>query len=163
MTAGIPYIETRRLVLREITEGDTELVISLRSIPDVYKYFLSAHKITADEHIKWYRNQYLYDENRLDYVARIKGENDAIGIFGIKKSERNIIEISYILNKLYRGKGYAYEAVFALLEFAKKEWECKTAIAKIHKDNKNSIHFAEGSGFNPALQEGNFITYSKQL
>jgi len=64
---------------------------------------------------------------------------------------------------LYRGKGYAYEAVSALLAFIKKEWECKTAIAKIHKDNKPSIHFIENSGFNPVLQEGSFITYIKRL
>lgn len=163
MILRMPDIETKRLTLKEITEKDTEVVIMLRSNPDVYKYFLSAHEITAIEHIKWFKNQYLYDENRFEYIARIRENNITIGVFGIKKIEEKVVEISYILNQLYRGKGYAHEAVFALLGFVKEEWECKTAIAKIHKDNKASIHFAENSGFNSVLQEGNFVTYSKQL
>lgn len=159
----IPDINTRRLVLKEMIEEDTDIVVRLRSDPDIYKYFFSAHKLTAIEHIKWYRNQYLYDKNRYDYVARIKENYYAIGVFGIKKIEKNVVEISYILNQLYRGKGYAYEAVSALLEFVNKEWGCETVVAKIHKNNKTSIHFAENLGLGSVLQEGNFITYSKQL
>ncbi len=163
MTSRTPDIETGRLILKEITEKDTEVIIRLRSNPDVYKYFLSVHELTATEHIKWFKTQYLHDESRFDYIARVKGNNIAIGVFGIKKMGQKIVETNYILNHLYRGKGYAHEAIFALLEFAKQEWECKTAIAKIHKDNNASIHFAESSGFNPVFQEGNFITYNKQL
>lgn len=156
-------LSTRRLALKEITEEDTEFVVMLRSEPEVYRYFFSSHKITSAEHIEWFRKQYLHDGSRFDYVARVKDGSYAIGVFGIKKTGKNAVEISYILDPAYRGRGYAFEAVSALLEFAKKEWECETAVAKIHKENKASMHFAESSGFSPVLQEDSFITYKRQL
>ena len=56
-------------MLKEITLDDTELIVQLRSEPEVYRYFLSPHRITVSEHIKWYTEHYLSDPDRIECTA----------------------------------------------------------------------------------------------
>ena len=58
-----PLIISKRLSFREITEEDTAFIVKLRSDPDVYRFFLSPKEITAKDHLHWYFNHYVFDEN----------------------------------------------------------------------------------------------------
>lgn len=165
MMSKTPDIDTKRLILKEITEKDTELIVKWRSEANVHKYFLSPHVTTANEHMEWFKTRYLYNMNRFDYIARTKEDGTAVGVFGIKIAHelKDTVEISYILDSLYYGKGYAKEATSKLIEFAKDKWKCNVAIAKIHMDNKNSVHFIEKLGFSFISKKGYFVIYSKKL
>ena len=147
-----------------ISESDSEIIVKLRSNPDVYKFFLCPHQITIEEHINWYRNNYIKDENRIDWVGTNKAQK-SVGVFSIKRSIpcSAEVEVSYILDPAEYGKGYAKEAVRRLMTFCKDCWEAEEAIADIHKKNYASIHFIESLGYNLEYENDNFIRYIKKL
>ena len=164
MAINVQCIETKRLKLRNICEEDTDYIVKWRSDEKVYRYFLSPHPINVDEHLNWYKNKYVMDVNRIDWMA-VDNEDEPVGVFGVKKDSSNddTAEISYIVSPQERGKGYAEEAIGALLYFLESEWNCKYAIAEIHEENKASIHFAAKLGFQLYKKNKNFLLYRKQL
>lgn len=162
---SVPTIKTQRLSLRGIEEQDTEAIVKMRSNPDVFRYFLSPHKITTDEHLAWFQSSYIADINRYDWIA-INELSKVIGLFGVKRIEDTSTELSYLLDIGQCGKGYATEAVNAILQFCISEWHVKVAVANVHKDNESSIKFIERLGFSVKNSKDtyfNFIRYEKIL
>lgn len=165
VNAGVSRLEADRLMLCEITEEDTSLIVKWRSDPEVYRYFLSPHPLTAEEHLDWYKNRYLHQNNRVDWVAAEKATGKRVGIFGIKREKAGDAEaeVSYLLAPEFRGKGYAAEAVERILKFASDQWLCHGAVARIHGNNQESIRFIGNLGFVWLETVGNFVTYRKTL
>ncbi|MDE5639479.1 MAG: GNAT family N-acetyltransferase [Odoribacter sp.] len=160
-----PRLITERLILEEIAEKDTERIAAWRSNPDVYRFFLSPHPLSAKEHRNWFQNQYIWDRNRLDWMAVRKDNKEAVGIFGIKRQEEGSAEaeISYLLEPTEHGQGYAREAVDCIMEFASKSWHCNSCIAVIHMDNCDSVKFAVRLGFVAIDTYGSFVRYKREL
>ena len=158
----VPVLQTIRLTLRGITEEDTRAIVTLRSDPNVYKFFVSPHQITDKEHLTWYKNNYLFNDNRIDWIAFDAADN-LVGVFGIKRETKDSkeAEVSYILLPEQYGKGYAAEAVNRLMQFCKDEWNCGSVIAEVHNENVISIRFAERLGFGKKEIKGMFIIYRK--
>ena len=113
---------SERLRFTEITEKDAENIVAWRSDPNVYQYFVFAHKITLEEHLKWYNERYLQDDTRVDYIACLQNTEEPIGVFGIKKVDGESAEVNYLLKPVAQGKGYAKEAVSWLMEEAARKW-----------------------------------------
>ena len=158
-----PELYTERLRLSDMTENEAPSVVEWRSDPEVYKYFVSPHKISLEEHLNWFRNRYVYDTNRFDWIA-FDNDNEPIGVFGAKRNDENsdAAEVSYILSPKYYGKGYAGEAVEKVIGFCREYWNCRVVIAEIHKDNLNSIKFIERLGFSKESSNGDFVIYSRK-
>lgn len=154
--------ETKRLILREITEDDAEMIVKWRSDPAVYCYFYHPHKITVNEHLNWYRNKYLYDHNNVDFIAIEKCSERRIGVFGIVRSGQEA-EVSYLLDNEYQKKGYASEAVNGLIEYAITKWKVKSITAGIHRNNHASIQLVKRLGFQLQKRQGDFLFYRKKV
>lgn len=165
MNGMAPQLRTDRLFLDEITEQDTELIVTWRSDPEVYKYFLFPHLLKAEEHLKWFRDKYILDGNRLNWMAVTKAKGEHIGVFGIKRQENNLasVEVSYLLAPEYQGKGYAREALGQVMWYAEKVWGAKEAVAEIHAENKESLKFARNLGFEYLRKKGDFALYIRKL
>lgn len=160
MASNVPTIKTNRLKLRNISIEDAETIVLLRADPSVYRFFLSPHKITIEEHIDWYNNIYLKDDNIYNWIA-IDEKNNSIGIFGIRRNINNseTIEISYILSPSYKGYGYAREAVLAIINFFSENLNSKYIVAQIHKNNTDSIKFIKNLGLTEVTSNGDFYNY----
>lgn len=158
-----PVLNTDRLKLTDITENDAPVIVQWRSDPNVYQYFVNPHKITLEEHLNWFHNNYTYDANRYDWIAY--SNNEPIGVFGIKRDsfDSDSAEISYILSPEHYGKGYAREAVERIIYYCKNDWNCSVIIADIHKDNFMSIKFIEHLCFVKSSINGKFIRYTLKL
>lgn len=155
-------IYTKRLILREINEDDTEFIVKLRSNYDVYRFFVYPHKISIEEHLEWYRNSYLKNNDRIDMIAFNKQE--PIGIFGINRNNNNgEFEVNYILSTSHYKRGYAREAVESIINYGKIKWNCNTVIAIIHNLNKQSINFIQKIGFSYSYKSGKFICYRRNI
>lgn len=161
---SLPTLKTERLTLKGITESDADTIVNLRSIPEVYRYFLNPHQITKEEHLRWYFGKYIQDNNRLDWIG-IDSNQKSIGIFGVKRnaSDGKEAEISYILDQKEYGKGYASEAIHRLTNYCKRYWKIETFIADIHVDNLASIHFIEKQGYFVIAKFGDFLRYKKLI
>lgn len=152
---------TKRLVLEGLNLSHSEAIVGFRSREEVYKYFKNPHKISIEEHNAWFENRYLADETRLDFVIKLESSGEIVGTCGI--SDLNIsdgsMEVSYLLAPDFQGKGYASEAVNALIEYGFLKWGIKCVFATIHKDNKPSIKFVEKLNFQLVNTDGDFLEY----
>ena len=159
----VPVLYTARLTLRGIVEEDTHVIVALRSDPNVYKFFVSPHQITEEEHLTWYKHSYLSNGNRIDWITFDTASN-LVGVFGVKREDENSAEaeVSYILSPEQYGKGYASEAVKRLIQFCRDEWKCKYVTAEVHKDNNDSIRFAEKLGFIQIRSNGLFFHFRRK-
>lgn len=155
-------METKRLYLREIEEDDSELIVRWRSDPAIYKFFKSPHRIVLEEHLNWFRKIYQGDHNRTDYMCIEKASEKKIGVFGLI-FEGDKVEVSYLLAPEAQHKGFAAEAIYELIEMAKKEHGSKQVVAEINKDNESSINFVQKMGFSIVAMNGDFLIYGKEL
>lgn len=161
---NVTELKSERLTFREITYDDAGKIVEWRGDPKVYIFFTRPHKVTLEEHLHWYNNKYLCDENRIDFMA-LDGQMSKVGVFGLKRSLEDIkkIEISYILAPQHYHKGYAGEGVERICAFAKEYWHSEYAVAEIHKDNINSIRFIKRLGFEAVASNGDFVSFERGL
>lgn len=151
------------LLLRQILETDAEAIVQLRSDPASYRLFRSPHRLTLEEHRQWFREIYLPDKNRIDWIALLDGR--PVGLFGLRRVQgiSEQVEVSYLLEPAARGQGYAGAAVTSLLQWAAKEWHSQTAFAEIHQENESSIRFVCRMGFCFWKEEPPFVFYRRKL
>ena len=125
------YIETERLIIRELRETDIEGIFELDSNTEVHKYLGNNPIKTKEEAIniiQFIRNQ--YKERGIGRFAVIeKKSGEFIGWSGFKlnKGEKetlngfdNFIDIGYRFIPKYWKKGYGLESAIACLDFGFK-------------------------------------------
>ena len=153
-----------RLQYREICLEDAPLIVKWRSDPEVYKFFTAPHKVTLEEHINWYKNNYLANSNRLDFMA-LDSNGIEVGVFGIRRENEddNEVEVSYLLAPEYYKRGFATEGVKWCIDYCIEHWNSKTVKAEIHNENDSSIRLVNRLGFKLKTSDGNFFFFFKEL
>lgn len=156
------FLTTDRLLFREINETDTADIVKWRSDEDVYKFFKYPHRITVEEHVSWFNNNYKNNNSRTDYICIEKSSGKKIGVFGLIHNGMDC-EINYLLSPEAKHKGYAQEALKFFVQYAHSNFNSKRIMAEIHKDNMPSINLINRIGFQIESEEGSFIVYSMIL
>ena len=140
------FIETPRLILREIIFTDVERIFLLDSNPAVMKY-IGVKPVTtleeSEETIKKIRNQ--YQENGIARWAVIEKESNLlIGWSGLKlltepiNGFKNVYELGYRFLPESWGKGYATESGKAVLDYGFNEMKLDKIYACVDIENFNS-------------------------
>ena len=160
----VPLLETERLALQEITPEDADRIVLWRSDRSVYRYFQAPHRLSKEEHMAWYENEYVTDDDRFQWIGARKDTGEKIGVFGVKRDRANgqEAEISYLLDRQSRCCGFAGEAIKKIMEWC-MENGMTSFKAMIHEENRDSIGFVERMGFCKDRQEGCFILYRRQI
>lgn len=138
-----PILETERLILREINEKDKEALYELLSDCDVAKYdyfYPIASKEEALEFIKRYREE-LNEEEEITWGIISKETNNLVGTccLGDFDEEARRAEIGYDIVRAQWGKGYATEAVKAIIDFGLTNMNLNRIEAFITPGNDNSV------------------------
>jgi len=136
------YIETERLIFRDIIEDDYLGLFELDSDPEVHKYLGNNPVINIQQSkdvVKFIQNQ--YKKNKIGRWAIIeKSSNEFIGWGGLKYEEGlvpnfNYYDLGYRLIKKYWGKGYATENAIASLKYGFETKKLNEIFAAAHIDN----------------------------
>ncbi len=149
------FVETERLILREIVHDDIDGLFELDSNPKVHKYL--GNKPVQDkekliEVINFIRNQYI--ENGIGRWAIIeKSTNSFLGWTGLKFVKENInnhsnyYDLGYRLIEKYWGKGFATESAIASLKYGFENLGLNEIYASAHIDNITSNKILLKIGF----------------
>ncbi len=143
----ITELYSERLYLRKMEIKDSKSLFKIWSDPDVTKFmnienFKSEHQAVE---IITYLDQ-LANENKVIRYSIIELEsNEIIGSCGYNSVdfENDKAEIGYDIAKHYWGKGYAPEAISALLQYAFHSLNLNRIEAKVEPENLNSIKVLE--------------------
>jgi RimJ/RimL family protein N-acetyltransferase len=117
--------------------------------------------LTLQGHIAWFINSYLHNTFRYDYVIAEKASQTRIGTIGVSNLDyhKKSCVLSYMIAvKAYQRRGFAGEAIVAMMERVKREG-IEVFIAEIHQDNIASLGTVEKLGFLQYSQEGNFLLF----
>jgi ribosomal-protein-alanine N-acetyltransferase len=145
------FVETERLILREMGNDDLEGMFALDSNAIVHKFLGGKPiktKVEAQKHIDYIRMQYdTYGIGRWAVIEKTTGE--FIGWSGLKlnfenemNGYRNFIDVGYRLIPKYWGKGYATESAKAAIDygFEKKEYKAIYGLAELdYKASRNIL------------------------
>lgn len=148
---ALPTIRTSRLVLRTITPGDVDAVFSIFGDPELTRYW--GHPTLADRDAA----ETLVDEIRagaasgelFQWGITPGGTADLIGTCTLASIDRQHrrAEIGAALAPEHRGRGYAEEAVRAVIDHGFGELDLHRITADVDPRNAPALRLVERLGF----------------
>ncbi|QNO15856.1 GNAT family N-acetyltransferase [Alkalicella caledoniensis] len=150
-----PELETDRLILRQVEEGDLEQLFEMLSDAEVAKfdYFYPINsKEEAMNFIGRYRKE-LEKNEEITWGVILKETNELIGTccFGDFNDGARRTEIGYDITQKQWNKGYATEALKAIIDYGFNVMNLNRIEATITPGNNASIKVLEKLNF---VQEG---------
>ncbi|MGB2992392.1 MAG: GNAT family N-acetyltransferase [Paenisporosarcina sp.] len=146
-----PIIETKHLLLRRITRGDTNDMFEMRRDPRMYEFLDTKVDENAEE-TKSYINKMNQgiDENKwIIWAIEHKQSCKVIGticIWNINKKESSG-ELGYGIIPDYQGKGLMKESLVSVIEYGFKLMGLKVMEAYTEEHNEKSIKLLESCEF----------------
>lgn len=147
----LPRLEGERIVLRQLSESDTDDVFSIYGDEAVIRYWSSPAHVSPDD------ARSLIEETRKQFKARtmfewgaaLKENDRVIGTFTLLNLDlpHRRAEVGYALNREFWGAGYATEGLELLIAFAFGPLDLHRLEADVHPDNKGSFRVLEKQGF----------------
>jgi RimJ/RimL family protein N-acetyltransferase len=113
------YLETDRLVLRELTPDDADDIVELDSDPAVMLYINGGRPTPRaeieDEILPFWLAFYDHDHGYGFWAAVEKSTGEFLGWFHYRPQTTDAVELGYRLRRSAWGKGYATEGCRALI------------------------------------------------
>ena len=145
------YLETQRLILRNLKGTDLQAYLQFRNSEFVLRYNAMARQSTeeAEEYI---RNNLTNDR----HVAIARKDTDAfVGMIYVEQDslryKANSLQVSYWLGEPYSAQGVMTEALGALVQYLLSQDDVNSITARVFADNPGSGKLLRRLGF---LQEG---------
>jgi [ribosomal protein S5]-alanine N-acetyltransferase len=141
--------QTPRLILRQFTEADAPLILSLNSDPEILKYLHEPILETIEQAEKVLQDIILpqYKNNLGRWAMHTKNNMDFIGWCGLKyRSDIDEIDLGYRLMQKAWGKGFATEAAQHTLDHGLNKLQLKLITGRAHIENIASIKVLEKIG-----------------
>ena len=140
------FVETPRLILREIISEDLDRIFLLDRNPDVMRYIGVEQVKTIEESVETINKiRKQYQENGIARWAVIEKESNLlIGWSGLKlltepiNGFKNVYELGYRFLPEFWGKGYATESGKAVLEYGFYQMNLSKIYACVDIENSGS-------------------------
>jgi RimJ/RimL family protein N-acetyltransferase len=151
----IPVVETERLILRAHQLSDFEAYVALWRDPVVTRYIGGRARTREESWVRFLRHAGMWHHIGFGFwVIEEKRSGQLIGEAGfhdllrdIQPSLEGTLEAGWSLLPHVHGKGYASEAIRAMLGWAAANHPDKAITCFIDPDNPASIRVAEKCGF----------------
>lgn len=135
-----------KIIIRQITDNDLELLMAWRSNPLIYKFFyIQKEPLKWEEHYSWWMSR----ENRVDWIILLRENNTIRKVGSVNVSQLNTDnpEIGILIGEFFLwGKHIGRHSVSLVLKWL-KNIGYKKAHARILENNIRSIKLFESLGF----------------
>ncbi len=163
--------ETERLFIREFNMQDTKSLSIILLNPEVMKY--SFRDICSTKDIESYIESCLYNYKKYGFgqwAVIDKKNSQLIGICGLNygfNKDNTITHVNYRFAVSSWGKGFALEALKAIINYSKIVLKLNILYALIEPVNVKSVSLALNCGFKPEREviykERKLVFYKKVL
>lgn len=161
--------ETTRLLFRRFTIKDSGRLTYLFNDEDVVRYLISLPYPYTESHAKeWisHQNENFIQDRIYDFAIIDKSDEKIMGTISLTNNQKHKNgSISYMIGKDYWNKGYATEALKAIIEYAFSMKGYHKVYAEHFEDNKSSGRVMqkagmgfEGEKIDHVFKDGKFIT-----
>jgi RimJ/RimL family protein N-acetyltransferase len=151
MIATMKVLETDRLIVRWLSPDDADFILKLLNEPSWLRFIGNKSVRTREDARAYISKGPVEMYSRLGfglYLVELKEEGRAIGMCGlIKRDALDDVDIGFAFFPAYWGKGYAYEAASAVMEYGKTAFGLKRLVAITSPDNDASVRLLEKLGF----------------
>ncbi len=152
-------LETERLILRNIDLKDLDTFLEYRNDPTVAKYQSwepTLNRMQVSDFIKNLQAQKIGEPGKWNQIVWILKKNMVhIGDCALKVQEDNMqAELGFTLSRNYQGKGYAYEAMGALINYVFEKLNLHRIFSTTDCKNSSAIKLLKNLGMR---KEGHFI------
>lgn len=146
-----PIIETKHLLLRKITLGDTNDMFEMRKDPRMYEFLSTKVDENPEETITYIEkmNRGIDEEKWFIWAIEQKQSNKVIGticIWNINKEEKTG-ELGYGIIPDYRGQGFMKESLVSVIEYGFEVMKLNIIEAYTEEHNEKSINLLESCEF----------------
>lgn len=138
-----------RVILKEITREDTELIIHWRNKKFVQERFIFQEKLTKEEHEKWLSDMVATGRVK-QFIIILKNGMIPIGsayLRDIDKKNRKAEYGIFIGEEDATGLGYGSDVTKLLSEYAFKRLSLHKVYLRVFSDNKRAIQSYTKAGF----------------
>lgn len=147
----IPELETKRLLLREVTKDDAYSLFSCFSNEDVTRYYgqETLNNIEqAEALVEFFANSYK-EKRGVRWGIELKGYQGIIGTMGFNtwSPKHKRAEIGYEIHPEHWRKGYTFEAISKVIQYGFDEFGLTRIGAVVFMENKASIKLLTKAGF----------------
>jgi ribosomal-protein-alanine N-acetyltransferase len=146
-----PPLETKRLVLREVTPDDADAMFAVRSHPDVMRYWGERPWESREQALAKIveLQQTFRNGNAIRWGLALKENGRLVGSAGFWywQKEHFRAEIGYELHPDEWGKGYMAEALAVIVRFGFEDMGLHSIQANVDPQNKASARVLEKVGF----------------
>ena len=151
--ASTLVLETERLVLRHLSHDDLDALAAIQADPEVMRYFPSGPRSREEALRELERCIALQEQHGFSLWAAIeKARGRLIGRCGLLPQAiqgRDEVEIAYLIDREYWGRGFATEAALATRDHGFGRLGRDRLVSIIHRDNLASRRVAEKVGLEP--------------
>lgn len=144
------YLETERLLLRNLREDDVEEIYDYRNNEECFRYqrWEDTSREALTSFVKEYQNsRFLSLEEEQHYAICMKN-NKIIGDLSYFYTEQDAcITLGYTISYKHHGNGYAFEILSALITEIKRRFPELEIVGLVEKVNIPSINLLRKLGF----------------
>ncbi len=144
-------IVTERLVLRRFSDSDFSAFAAYRARKEVYRYLYAAPPEGEALREKFDRAcvaTFAQDGDMFKLAVSRKDDGMLVGEVSLKLESKAALqgEVGYVFNPDYGGRGYATEAVEAMIDFGFSAFGLHRIFARLDTQNTGSIRVVERLG-----------------
>lgn len=147
----LPTIETKRLLMRPLSDGDVPALFTIFSDPEVTRYWSRPPMESLDEAALLVREIDALWRSRtlLQWGVTLRGQGEVIGTCTLARWDRRHrrAELGYALARAHQGHGTMAEALPAVVRFGFTRMELHRIGADTDPRNAPSIRTLERLGF----------------
>lgn len=150
--ASITQLQSERLILRPFQPSDFDAYADYHQNAEVYRFLYQDMLSPEALRAKFDRNlvrQFSKDDDNLRFAVVMRDGTDLVGEVILKLAAKEAAqgEVGYIFNPRFAGKGYATEALKALVTFAFDEFHLHRLFARLDAKNDGSRREVERLNF----------------
>ena len=141
-------LETERLTLRRFQPEDAADCFGFMSVAE--DCYMDCSKPFTEMDEAFCQMTKLFQQRETQYMIVLKEENKVIGTVNVYADNSRAVEtreIGYGISSTYQRKGYAFEALSALINLLQNELKFDLIVAGVLENNMKSIKLLEKLGF----------------